>query len=69
MLADVALIPLDETVLIAAERAAPTGLGSLDAIHLATAVSLDSDLGLFLAYDVALLEAAGAAGLTKHAPS
>ncbi len=69
MLADVALIPLDETVLIAAEGAAPTGLGSLDAIHLATAVSVDSDLGLFLAYDVPLLEAAGAAGLTTRAPS
>lgn len=68
-LRNVALIPIDEAVLVAARRLDPTGLRTLHAIHLATAASLGSDLGALFTYDARLAEAARAAGLEVQAPS
>jgi uncharacterized protein len=45
------------------------GLRSLDAIHLATALSLGDDVGAVFAYDTRLSEAAADAGLDVRAPS
>jgi predicted nucleic acid-binding protein len=42
-------------------------LRSLDALHLATALRVDSDT--FLSYDVRLLDAARSVGLSVHSPS
>lgn len=62
------LIELDPTIRSAASALEPPELRSLDAIHLATALSLGDDLGGFLAYDIRLSEAARASGLAVVAP-
>lgn len=64
-----ALIPLDEAVLLAARRLDPVELRSLDAVHLATALSIGTDLGALFCYDARLSAAADAAGLRVLAPS
>ena len=46
----------------------PPSLRTLDAIHLATALSLGADLGVFVAYDRRLLAAARAAGIAVASP-
>ncbi|MGW4289457.1 type II toxin-antitoxin system VapC family toxin [Streptomyces sp. NPDC004673] len=43
-------------------------LGTLDAIHVAGALSLGDDLTALVTYDRRMLEAARAEGLTAHAP-
>jgi uncharacterized protein len=63
-----ALLPLDEAVLDAAAELGPAELRTLDALHLATALSLGRDLGAMLVYDARLAEGAREAGLTVHAP-
>ncbi|MBA2636738.1 MAG: PIN domain-containing protein [Solirubrobacterales bacterium] len=45
------LLPVDQGVLELAAELEPTTLRSLDAIHLATALSLGTDLGVLVAYD------------------
>ena len=67
-LRDVALIPIDDAVLHAARRLDPTGLRTLDAIHLATAASLGADRGALFTYDARLAQAARDAGLVVQAP-
>lgn len=67
-LATVALVPVDQPVLSAAAALRPTGLRTLDALHLATALSLGDDLDHLVAYDARLLEAAEAHGLRALAP-
>ena len=67
-LRDVALIPVDDQVLTVARRLDPSELRSLDAIHLATALSIRSDLGALFTYDDRLSSAATAAGLRVLAP-
>jgi len=62
-------IPLDETVLNMAIDVGPPELGTLDAIHLASALSLGEDLGGLLSYDRRLLQAAAAVGLHTFAPN
>lgn len=63
------LIELDEAVAAAAADLAPATLRSLDAIHLATAKALGSELEAFITYDARLADAARAAGLTVVAPA
>jgi predicted nucleic acid-binding protein len=65
----VTLIPLDDRVLDAAAVLEPPTLRSLDAIHLATALSLEDDLGAMFVYDERLAQAARAAGLRVEAPT
>jgi len=53
-----ALLPLDEAVLAQAVAIEPRELRSLDALHLATALSIRDEIGVFVAYDDRLVEAA-----------
>jgi hypothetical protein len=57
-----------EPVRRAAARIAPGGLRSLDAIHLASALAVRSEIGELVAYDARLTSAALAAGLRVAAP-
>jgi len=65
----VSLLPLDEAVLTRAKTLAPARMRTLDALHLATALSLGGDLAVLVTYDDRLGEAAQAAGLTVLSPS
>jgi predicted nucleic acid-binding protein len=67
-LSDIALIPMDDQVLAVARRLDPSELRSLDAIHLATALSIGTDLGALFSYDDRLGAAAAAEGLRVLAP-
>ncbi len=62
------LIPLAGAVIAEAADVGETTLRSLDAIHLASALSIRSDLSAFVVYDHRLSEAASAAGLQPLAP-
>jgi predicted nucleic acid-binding protein len=62
------LRPIDADVIAAAITVDPAGLRSLDAIHLATALSVEG-LDLFISYDSRLNEAAVAAGLNVESPA
>jgi uncharacterized protein len=63
-----ALLPLDEAVLAEAASLRPTGLRSLDALHLATALSARDEIGAFITYDQRLADAAGDHGLNVVRP-
>ncbi len=68
VMAELDLVPLDRVV---QDRAADVGepsLRTLDALHLASALSLGAALTVFVAYDVRLLEAARAAMVRVAAP-
>lgn len=62
------LIQLDEELLESAATLAGTVLRSLDAIHLAAAQTLASDLTAVVTYDERMTAGAGTLGLTVHAP-
>ncbi len=62
------LVALDERILAQAASLDPPGLRSLDAIHLATALSLDG-LDALVTYDRRLRDAAADAGLTVVSPA
>jgi predicted nucleic acid-binding protein len=59
---------IDDEVIATASALEPAALRSLDAIHLATALSI-SDLDLFISYDQRLNDAAAAAGLRVGSPA
>src|SRR5947209_2827538 len=66
-----ALVPLDQATLDAAETVSPSTVGTLDAIHLVTALRL-ADEGLLeavLTYDARLAAAAASHGLGVLAPA
>ncbi len=65
---DLVLLPLDDAILDEATRLAPAGLRSLDAIHLATALSVREEIGVLFSYDGRLGEAASEHGLPVSAP-
>jgi len=65
----VALLPLDDGVLDAATSLEPAGLRSLDALHLATALSVRDEIGVLVTYDQRLAEAAEGHGLVVASPS
>ncbi|HMD34503.1 MAG TPA: type II toxin-antitoxin system VapC family toxin [Vicinamibacterales bacterium] len=64
----VVFIDLDSALIRHAMEVEPRTLRALDAIHLATALSLMPHLAGMVAYDRQLLKAAGAAGLKTWAP-
>lgn len=68
VLARIGLVALDEPLLRAAAALSPTGLRSLDAVHLATALSLDG-LDAVVTYDRRFDAAASEAGLAVEAPA
>ncbi len=67
VVARVGLVDVDERVLNVAARLGPPELRSLDAIHLATALSAP-DLGGLVSYDARLMRAATCSGVTAMAP-
>jgi predicted nucleic acid-binding protein len=69
ILAGLSLIPVDQPTLERAAGLREYGVRALDAIHLATALSLGEDLESLIAYDVRLLAAAHAGGLPTEQPS
>jgi predicted nucleic acid-binding protein len=54
----VSLLPLDDRVLDTAVSLSPANLGTLDALHLATALTIRDEIGGFFTYDRPLAEAA-----------
>lgn len=68
LLAGLDLIPLSGAVIDQAATVGATTLRSLDALHLASALSIQAQLTAFVAYDHRLAEAASTAGLELLAP-
>lgn len=68
VLSRVELIALDEEVTRVAAGLEPPDMRALDAIHLASALSLGGELGSFVCYDRRLAHAARARGLDVVAP-
>jgi predicted nucleic acid-binding protein len=62
-------VELDEEIAGRAAGLQPAGLRSLDAIHLASALSLADELDAFITYDARQADAAEALGLTVAAPA
>jgi predicted nucleic acid-binding protein len=65
----VALLPLDDAVLDEAASIDPAELRSLDALHLATALSIRDEIGTFVTYDDRLASTAMANGLPVSQPN
>lgn len=65
----VALIELSAEVVAAAADLLPPTLRTLDAIHVASAQSVEADLAAFVTYDSRQAEAGGAAGLRVESPT
>jgi predicted nucleic acid-binding protein len=65
----IAIVELTPEIARFAGMLDPTTLRSLDAIHVASALSLGSDTGPFVTYDARLGEAAATAGLDVRAPT
>ena len=68
VLSRIPLVDLDEDVVQIAAALEPPELRTLDAIHLATAISLGRDLGALCAYDIRLGGAAVAKTIEVFAP-
>jgi predicted nucleic acid-binding protein len=68
VLAGLSLVSLTSEMLQRAAQLEPPELRSLDAIHLATALELGSELATLVAYDRRMLAAADALGLSVAAP-
>lgn len=69
LLGGIDLLPIDHVVVEQAAVIFPRELRSLDAIHLASAMSLRTELSDFVAYDSRLCSAATAAGLLVVSPT
>ena len=67
-LATIHLIRLDDELLERAAELEPASIRSLDAIHLAAALSLGADLAAVVTYDNRMLTAAQAIGLPVVTP-
>jgi predicted nucleic acid-binding protein len=62
-------LPIDRAIVERAASIVPTELRSLDAIHLASALSVKTGLTAFVAYDARLTAAAADAGLDVASPA
>ncbi len=71
LLADISLIPLEDRILAATETLTPASVGTLDAVHLATAVQLAEagKLNALMTYDKGLAAGAREHGITVLSPS
>jgi uncharacterized protein len=69
LMRSVYLVRLDEVLLDRAADMPPASLRSLDAVHVAAAMSLGPDLGIVFAYDERLKRAAAGAGLQVASPA
>ncbi len=63
------LVAVDDALLERAATLQPATLRTLDAIHLATAMSIGDDLSALVAYDRRMIEAARALGLPTASPA
>ena len=68
LLKRMSLIRIDEPLLDRAADLSPPELRTMDAVHLAAALTLGDDLGVLLTYDARLAQAAETTGLTVEAP-
>jgi uncharacterized protein len=68
-LMDMSLLPLEDAVLTEAAAIEPVMLRSLDAVHLATALSVRDEIGVFITYDRRLGKAAAGQGFVVAQPS
>ena len=68
VMAGLHLLRIDDEILDLAARLEPRTLRSLDAVHLASALSLGGDLDAMAIYDAGLAAAAAACGLKVVAP-
>lgn len=68
LLDELNLIPLSTSLVPEATEVGDLKLRSLDAIHLASALSIRADLSAFVAYDIRLGDAAANAGLESIRP-
>lgn len=62
------LVPVSEAILRRAREPFNESLRTLDAVHLASALSVREGVGVFMAYDRRLLAAAAAEGLEVASP-
>ena len=71
LLSGLALLPVDDAVLDAAETVHPTSVATLDAIHLVTALRLADEqvIDTVMTYDTRLADGAREHGLTVIAPT
>lgn len=71
LLARIALLAIDDSVLAKAEKVEPPSVGALDAIHLVTALNVRAEApsAVMLTYDRQLAAAAEQHGLTVLAPA
>lgn len=69
VLTGTSLVELDASIARAAGEIGPPSLRSLDALHLASALSVRDALDALVTYDARLADAARAAGLTVVAPA
>ena len=69
VLESIHLVKITPEVLSKASLLGPSSLRTLDAIHVATALDLGEDLAGFVAYDEALLRAAGSKRLRIQTPT
>ena len=69
LLRGVTLMPLDDELTEKAGLLQPAGLRSLDAVHLATALRVGTDLREIVTYDARMAAAAASLGLTVVAPA
>jgi uncharacterized protein len=67
-LAAISLIRMDESLLDRAGDLDPASLRALDAIHIASALTLGNDLGVVVTYDDRMLQGATALGLPTASP-
>jgi uncharacterized protein len=68
-LATITLLPIDQPIVEAAGELEPAELRSLDALHLATIISLGEDVERIYCYDARLTHAARAVGIDVSEPS
>jgi len=69
LLGGIDLLPMDRAIVEKAATLVPTELRSLDAIHLASALSVKANLTALVAYDVRLCSAAAEAGIEVVSPA
>ena len=65
----VTLVELDRTLLDQAGTRRPASMRSLDAVHLAAALSLGADLGELITYDARMASAAREQGIAVGSPA
>ncbi len=69
VIASAAIIDLSEAIVAAARNVIPVHVGALDAIHIASALSLDEELAGVATYDNRMADALARAGVNVIAPT